>query len=764
MLKSHKFSTGIYKNIDKIRFRDTSDTSNDYFRLFDIPEKFYVGKNSFRINANSKNLVKGSKIYIDIIDSEGESIYHEISSLVGSDNSRVVIVYIYADTPPGPMKINIAGRAKNFKGVGKVPYSEDPSSLEYKQIPNVVWSKEFIAVTSKANRDEIIFSEVPVVEYAESKANYEKIPSGSNRQVVVSGSAGQTISLTPAIATFQGGSNKFANDSDSKVILDPSMDGATLTSNTTDVTGKLPILISKGFEFNSDMEGGYVIINSLDPTYQANIISVIDKNRAEVDSNYDSGLGFDPQANFTASYWTSDLSLTTVASESFLLLNIDKLEPIAGTVDKINISYKPYGTFGDFINIGSIPLLEENLLVSRGEYQTNKTGLIQKEIGNLKDSSEYTGYWDNISNTALNLDMTMVNPFTFESGFGIHFSGSTNLDNYNYAYLGYIRPKSGFPIAVTEATEYKLEFSARYNASGSSNILIDEGPYQIDIYVTGSGFGMEDIESDLIDLPLYNKPFQDPFDPKDFGVHVGSISTSEGKTLLKQKLYFRTLKDGTLRPTFVFRNGSGWEFKNIKISPRNEMGFSPNTHKFEVPIQSFKLNNELVVRLEYLNDNGVNSGITSELYGLYFSGSDPAVNEVVTEVVTVSGSTTLTDLESKQILFGDVTGSVSQSSLFQWDYDTDTMKVGSTEIDSGSIGFSTRRFIIKRGNQEDLIISGTANFKADGTNDVMKIESGSESRFKVNGEGVPVFGKFSTTPTPVEGGLMYSGSDFWVGL
>ena len=46
----------------------------------------------------------------------------------------------------------------------------------------------------------------------------------------------------------------------------------------------------------------------------------------------------------------------------------------------------------------------------------------------------------------------------------------------------------------------------------------------------------------------------------------------------------------------------------------------------------------------------------------------------------------------------------------------------------------------------------------------MLINSGSSSPITVNAEGLIVFDEFTYTPTPTEGGLLYSGSNFYIGL
>jgi hypothetical protein len=65
-----------------------------------------------------------------------------------------------------------------------------------------------------------------------------------------------------------------------------------------------------------------------------------------------------------------------------------------------------------------------------------------------------------------------------------------------------------------------------------------------------------------------------------------------------------------------------------------------------------------------------------------------------------------------------------------------------------------------------LIVTGSTEFLKDpGSNeDFFLIKSASFSSLKMNRQGIPVFGNFTSTPTPVAGGLIFSASSFYAGL
>ena len=64
----------------------------------------------------------------------------------------------------------------------------------------------------------------------------------------------------------------------------------------------------------------------------------------------------------------------------------------------------------------------------------------------------------------------------------------------------------------------------------------------------------------------------------------------------------------------------------------------------------------------------------------------------------------------------------------------------------------------------DIISSSDFQLFSDGTNDIITITSQSTTPVMINPAGVITLDNFQYTPTPVEGGLLYSGSDFYLGL
>ena len=60
--------------------------------------------------------------------------------------------------------------------------------------------------------------------------------------------------------------------------------------------------------------------------------------------------------------------------------------------------------------------------------------------------------------------------------------------------------------------------------------------------------------------------------------------------------------------------------------------------------------------------------------------------------------------------------------------------------------------------------SAQALLQVSGSGDLLLIKNEKDSGIKINNEGIFQFLSQSSTPTPIEGGIMYSGSAFYIGI
>jgi len=659
MIQNQKFSSNISEFKRNIPYRDASVSSDSYFRLFDVPSRLFLGKNSFRIRINKDYVAPNSLIYIDILDSTGKPIYHEISSYLGEDDSRLVVVNIYENTPPGEATIMIAGRITYNVGTKQsLPYNNDETSFDFKDIPNLLWEKKVLVVPTVQNLEEIVYFAPPNINYKERTEVFNRLPLLNSRYVNFSGSATASISLKSTINPYQySNSSKFNTSREVDRFVkdvDPEYTGDYLVSKQTQLPkySELSTIFASGFEFIPSMVGGQLVIRNINdfllvpsssvssiiPDFSCSIIEILDKTTAKIDNGFYAqvdGISYTSilnATNFTASYYTKDVTIQSQYSESFLELQFNQLEPVAGIVDTVKLSYKSFGSFGDFTTIGEFAIKEQNILVDSSSIVPTKLEIIEKPIGQLDDWTEYSTYWNIYKNPNFDLYYNFSQSISFESGVSLIFTASAALSTEN-GYLVYTNLKNAFRPIVNENTEYKLEISARVHQRPTSSLIDDARISQIDVYISGSS-----VISDIVHQPNIMAPIKSD----SFGSYIGSITNNTGNTQLNSKLYFKTLSTANITPTFVVRSGQFWEIKDIKLIPRNESGYSPNQAKLQVPLNTFKTNTELILKAEYLNSAGRKSEYETRLIGVNFTGS--GINQILRESNIISGSEQVRDI------------------------------------------------------------------------------------------------------------------------
>jgi hypothetical protein len=627
MLQNERFGTDLKKFIPYVKIIDQSKTSDQYFRLFDVPEKLYLGKNSFRIRVNKDTLAKGALVYIDVVDANGGIIFHEVSQLIGEDGSRLIVIHIYENTPPGEATIYIASRAiYDVKNGTTLNYSNDASSTDFIDFPNIIWAGKVVVIPTAQTNNEVIFADAPKVKIRERFEQFLSNTGGGNRKVFNSGS--WLVTIQPTITAYQySDKSKFApqlNETSANVILDPRVQGGQAESNQRllPLYSELTVLKDEIGNFTQDYVGGEIIIRGLDsqitepgidvPDFSCSIVEVLDSQTVKVTPPFKFLYGdkeskllssIKNATNVTASYFSKTQQLTTKDSESFVQIELENIEPIAGAVDAVKLSYKPYGSFGEFIPIGEFKLPEQEFLIDSSSLILSKTELIERHIGKPSGSAEFDMYWDT-TNGKYAVETQNSGSFTNQ---GVYFrsKGAPENDAIDYDYK--FMPKSPYGIRAVANTEFKLSFYTNFTE------LRDEGVKgQIDIFISGSS---------VLRATINERTMDPPKNPLSDGTHISSIVEESEKSTDKHTIYFKTLTDGVIYPIFFVKNCSLLGVKEISITARNEAGFSPNQAKLFVPITTLKTDSEIVLNVEYLSKNKESSKIESKVYGLTFSGS-----------------------------------------------------------------------------------------------------------------------------------------------
>ena len=245
---------------------DSTPLSPNFFRVSDVPQILQKGKNLLRIKAHPTNLVDGSKVLIDVRDSNGNPIYFEIPDYIEDDKSRVISIWIYHDkdddnTPNGNATITIVGESK-------VDLNGNPIPDRFKGNPNVRWSVVVLVDRDRNNLSPVLFNptSLPSVSISESIESYQNLPfSGTELTKVSSG----TIKVR---YIYKGSTPIAQKTSTTGNTFNGEMVGSTLDFDT-------PTVFNKATPATN-------IPNPISLNYNPIIVSVIDSNTVILDKPY----------------------------------------------------------------------------------------------------------------------------------------------------------------------------------------------------------------------------------------------------------------------------------------------------------------------------------------------------------------------------------------------------------------------------------------------------------------------------------------------
>lgn len=97
-----------------------TDPNSRYFNLGEVPDVLAGGKNAFLING-SKELNPTTDVKIEIIDSQGNTIFLQPIKNYQEGLARVISIEIYEDTPAGQATLTIMGELRRTADGVPVP-------------------------------------------------------------------------------------------------------------------------------------------------------------------------------------------------------------------------------------------------------------------------------------------------------------------------------------------------------------------------------------------------------------------------------------------------------------------------------------------------------------------------------------------------------------------------------------------------------------------------------------------------------------------
>ena len=556
-----------------IFFNDTSDTSPDVFRITQFPSTLTAGKNIIKLQGNPSNLNVGSVLEISIIDSNNDPIYNEIINYLEDDGSRVIVIYIYPDTPEGDAVVILGTELARLN-------NQDVPSKFIGQI-NTVWSKTVSVSPSSVNNEEIIFTKDPNIIIEEQiGVQLDRSYTGGSQ-----------------VATYNTGTVRYINrNNNSKLLL-------------------------TGGKFNSDMNGGTLTVTSpvnplpipnviptTTPIYTSKITKVLNDTTLTLESPYifltSQSLSQQVYNNFDDSTFSIEYNVTpnytvTQNSQSFALMQVKNLDPDTGDVSRLKLYGKNDGSFGDYELLNDIDLTPTEIFV-------DATGSVLPDVsvGFLTSQSIIDTYWE--SKTFLN-NIETTGPLLVWSTSSLMdaviISSSDDISRFNDVHV--FKTKDFLQGVFVENSEYKISF----DAIGTQ--LIPGQDSKISIYLSGSSFNYDG--TDILNLEL----------PIKLGKKIGEVkTTATNKRYDDINFSFLADQNGLASLLFVIENGQ-WQLSNIQTLSDSEFGFTENYTRLRtlIPVEH-KSDNQINFKLEYYNAAGDKSKNISFVNYKSFTGGN----------------------------------------------------------------------------------------------------------------------------------------------
>jgi hypothetical protein len=569
-----KRKEAVYKGLEfiDVYFEDTSLTSPEYFQITEFPTRLTAGKNLFKLRGHPTNLRVGGVLNLEVLDYNGDPIYHEVIDYIDEDKSRVIAIYVYEETSPGDCTVTLICEAQTIQGA--------PAPTEWQGRPNVRWTRTIPVNPNISNDSEIIFSKLPEITVSEQVGvQLDRIYSGSQQ-----------------FPTYVTGQVRYF-----------SLNGA-------------PAVEISGGKFTGDMKTGTITVTSpVNPTptpnfpvvsapYVSTIKKILSDTTALLDTQYIvySSQSLSPQiytafdySAFSLTYEATPTYVPTENSQSFALVQIKGLEPATGDVSRIKVYTNNKGTVGTWELVNDVELEETEIFV------TSTASLFPDEsIGIFTSQSIIDTYWEGFTylgkttSTAPTLTWSTAslnNAMNIASVVSITAANAVNVVQQKTAYAGIFIATSSYKVTI--------------DALGTRGA--DGLNPRLSVYVSGSAVAFDSTD-------YFNQEF-----PRRLGKKIGELEvTSDSQRFDDTVFNFESDADGTANLLFVIESGQ-WQIADVRTTTDNDAGYSPNYTRIRSLINTpHKANNQISFKVEYYNVAGVVSKQTSYLYSKSWQGGN----------------------------------------------------------------------------------------------------------------------------------------------
>ena len=647
-----------YRGLDQIPvfIEDGSSDSYDYFGVTRYPKELTAGRNLISFTGTN-NLVPGSEIALEVLDSNGDTIPIQTYDHIGEGNERIFAIEIGPEVPEGDALITLIGVAKGkvgFDAEREREISQLPPS-RYDGVFNVRWQKRLNCYPRRRNNDEIIYFQNPDITVEEIKRPYFKLH--YNPEITQSTQVGAISPNSRSLFTLNSTASEGTVNTATKVRYE------VVGEKYYIVAGENPDFGG----FTQDMAGGTIFIpNPINPfparfdsavgTPQYNqletgdgtgvidtgsqtytnqgafntiISEVISPLRLRVNSPHTTFQGFGKAKQkevFHRRFDDSDFRLdfaqapisrsnpltsgSNTFATSYAKVTFNNLTPLVGDVTRIKTFVRNDQTVTDYFLIGDNPVDSQNLLIqSSSEVERHSAG----DFSPFGVSGSLSTYWSastspqSSSNFTTNdlqifrqLTGNVNNPIpdSLQIGDSITSHAIGQLDTNEY-----ILVDSLVPILHNADKYYQVEFKCFGQKVNGKNPSLK-------IYMYGSAINDEG---------------------DDLGQMIGHITDIETQELITEEDPFNEYKTTGLKFTYKadatefaylrFKVEQGlFYIYDVEIKPYYQYGYTP--HFFDAIIPTTKANvgevDALDFRFEFYNDEHNKAVYTADLPNIEF--------------------------------------------------------------------------------------------------------------------------------------------------
>jgi len=571
-----KRKEAIFKGLEftPIYFEDTSLTSPEYFQITEFPNKLTAGKNLFKLRGHPTNLRPGGVLGIEILDYNGDPIYHEIINFVDDDKSRVIAIYIYSETPPGDCTITLVAEAQIIEG--------GPAPLQQQGKPNVRWSRSVPVNPETSNISEIIYASAPTVNITEqigvqldrSYPNNEQFP------------------------TYNTGNVRYFSQNNKPVIeviggeFTPDMKDGTITISTPTNPIPTPVFPANTTAYRSTIKKvlntGSLVLDTEYTVFLSQSLSSHTYNAFEASS-------------YTITYEATPTYTATENSQSFAYIQVSNLSPDTGDVSRLKVFTSNKGTPDTFKLVNDFEIEESEIFIE------STSSLFPDETIGLFTSQSLIDFWQ--AETIINGSVSAPAPTLIFNTSSLSnaciVTSTTDISAENDVHI--FRVKDPYAGTFIKDSEYKIRLDAIGTRSTNSGNL---NPKLL-IYVSGSSFNFNSTDTLNQSLPI------------NIGKKIGEIEVLSNSRRYDDEVFsFESNETGKGVLFFIIEAGD-WQIADVHVTTDNDSGYTPNFFRIKTPIETtHKINNQISFKLEYYNVQGVRSNEISLVNNLDWEGGN----------------------------------------------------------------------------------------------------------------------------------------------